>query len=141
MFATLVCSFCASAVFIGALYMLCPDGVMNKTVKYILGLCFLLSVISVSGITAEMPQIDFTLPESAKETERSLDISSAEYVISRMLTASGIEFSQITVCTDKSQNGSIFINKVIILSSAEREKILSCLGEMAKNYEVEIINE
>lgn len=141
MFSSLIGSFCASCVFIGALYMLCPDGVMSKTVKYILGLCFLLSVISVAGITAEIPQIDFTLPETAADTQESLEISSAEYVISQLLSASGIDFSEITVCTDKSEDGSIIINKVIIQSREEKEKIISCLGELTKNYEVEIINE
>lgn len=134
-------TFCAACVFIGALYMLCPDGVMSKPVKYILGLCFLITVISAAGITVKTPVIDFSLPETVTEDTESLEIASAEYVYSYLLTAANIDFSQITVCTDKSDDGSIIINKVIIRSDCQREKIIEALGEAAKNHEVEIINE
>lgn len=134
-------TFCAACVFIGALYMLCPDGVMSKPVKYILGLCFLITVISAAGITVKTPDIDFSLPETVTEDTESLEIASAEYVYSYLLTAANIDFSQITVCTDKSDDGSIIINKVIIRSDCQREKIIEALGEAAKNHEVEIINE
>lgn len=134
-------TFCAACVFIGALYMLCPDGVMSKPVKYILGLCFLITVISAAGITVKTPDIDFSLPETVTEDTESLEIASAEYVYSYILTAANIDFSQITVCTDKSDDGSIIINKVIIRSDCQREKIIEALGEAAKNHEVEIINE
>lgn len=138
---SLLTAFCASCVFIGALYMLCPDGVMSKAVKYILGLVFLLSVIAAAGITVKTPDIDFSFPQSVYEDTASLDAASAEYVYSYALQSAGIDFSQITVCTDKTADGSIIISKVIIRSDCERERILSALGEAAKNYEVEIINE
>ena len=121
--------------------MLCPDGVMSKPVKYILGLCFLITVISAAGITVKTPDIDFSLPETVNEDTENLEIASAEYVYSYLLTAANIDFSQITVCTDKSDDDSIIITKVIIRSDCQREKIIKALGEAAKNHEVEIINE
>ena len=53
---------CASAVFIGGLYMLCPEGNMSKTVTYILGLVFILSVTAASGVTVK--NVDFQLPKA-----------------------------------------------------------------------------
>ena len=141
MFSSFLISFCAACVFIGALYMLCPDGVMNKSVKYILGLCFIVTVIASAGITAKMPDIDFTLPETVITTGQEMDIASAKYVYARLLEANGIDFSEIEVCTDKTADGSIIINKVIIHTHTNADTVLSCLGEAAKNYEVEIINE
>lgn len=138
---SLLTAFCASAVFIGALYMICPDGAMNKTVKFVLGLVFLLSVIAASGITLSQADISFEIPKQEAADTAALDTAAAEYVYSYALKNSGIDFSEITVCTDKSADGSIYISKVIIKSEENREKILSALGEAAKNIEVEIKNE
>ncbi len=134
-------SFCAAAVFIGALYMLCPDGAMSKPVKYLLSLVFLLSVISVAGITVKNVdlELDFSSPKAIDAA--ALEISSAEYVYSFALNSAGIEFSRIEIFTDKSDDSSISINKVIIYSGCERQKIIDALGEATKNIEVEVINE
>lgn len=134
-------SFCAAAVFIGALYMLCPDGAMNKSIKYLLSLVFLLSVISVAGITVKNagPDISFSPPEASNTAE--LELSSARYVYSYALSSSGIEFSEIEIFTDKTEDGSISINKVIIHSGCERQKIIDALGEATKNIEVEVIDD
>lgn len=134
-------AFCAAAVFIGALYMLCPDGAMSKPVKYLLSLAFLLTVISVAGITVKNvePELDFSVPETIDAA--ALETSSAEYVYSYALSSAGIEFSRIEIFTDKTEDGSISINKVIIYSGCERQKIIDALGEATKNIEVEVINE
>lgn len=132
---------CASAVFIGALYMLCPDGSMSKPVTYILGLIFILSVISASGMTVKkadisLPQTEYTLADSDDNL-----IAAAEYVYSSVLEKSGINFSKITVCTNKTESGGISISKVQIVSKDDKEKILSALEQTAQTTEVEIIYE
>lgn len=133
-------SFCAAAVFIGALYMLCPDGAMNKSIKYILSLVFLLSVVSVAGITVKKADIDlqFTPPQI---DAADLEIKNAEYVYSLALKTANIDFSEIEIFTNKADDGSIIINKVIVHSGCERQKIVDALGEATKNIEVEVIND
>ena len=131
-----ITSFCASCVFIGALYMLSPDGSMEKSVKYILNLVFILSVVSAAafinkGEVAEMP--DFTPYQTETEV---LDQATARFVFETALKTAGIEFSKITVITNKTENGSISISKVIICSSSQKEKILAALGGITKNTEV-----
>lgn len=138
---SLLTAFCASAVFIGALYMICPEGAINKTVKFVLGLAFLLSVIAASGISLNKTDIYVEIPKTETADSDTLDIAVAKYVYSYTLKNSGIDFSEITVCTDKSADGSIYISKVIIKSQENREKILNALGEAGKNIEVEIKNE
>lgn len=140
-FTSFTAAFCGACVFIGALYMLCPDGVMAKPIKYILGLIFILTVISAAAIAVgkwDFESIDFTA--EAIDTE-SLDTANAEYVYAYALTKAGIDFSKITVCTDKTESGSISISKVIICSDCEKTRILEALSDVAENTEVEIVND
>lgn len=134
-------SFCAACAFMGAIYMLCPEGQMSKPIKYVLSLVFLLSVIGAAGITVKLPKIDISAAASPKIQSEALEVSAAEYVISYTLTHEGINFRSIEVCTNKTEDGGIVINKVIIRSDCEREKILSALNGISSEYEVEIINE
>ena len=52
----------------------------------------------------------------------------------------GIEFTKITVCTDKSDGGSIIISKVTVFSGQSAAEIKCALGVVAENYEVEVVN-
>lgn len=140
-FSTFVASFCAACVFIGGLFILCPSGAMSRSVKYIFTLVFVLTVISAAAIAVgkwEYQKFDFTttVPESEE-----LDINTARYVYAAALQKSGIDFSEITVCTDKTTSGGISISKVIICSDCESQRILSALEGLAENIEVEIKNE
>ena len=140
-FSSFTAAFCSALVFIGALYMLCPEGAISKSLKYILGLVFLLSVISAAAIA--VGKWDFEMPEFRLDyaDSSSLQISAAEYVYEYALNEADIDFSKITVCTDNSENGSISINKVIIYTDCEKSRVLAALAEVAENTEVEIIND
>ena len=139
-FSSFAAAFCSACVFIGAVYMLCPDGAISKSVRYVLGLVFLLSVISAAAIA--VGKWDFEMPEITADytEEASLDVSAAEYVYAYALSKAEIDFNKITVWTDKSENGSISINKVIICSDCEKSRILAALGEVAENIEVDIVD-
>lgn len=140
-FSSFASAFCAACVFIGALYMLCPDGAMQKSVKYIFVLVFILSVVSAAGIAAgrwEWEPVQYTAADT--DTDAML-MASAEFVYSELLRSAGIDFSKITVCTDKTDSDSISISKVIICSDCESDRIMAALGDAAKNTEVEIVND
>lgn len=140
-FNTFITAFCTGCLLIGALHLLCPDGAMQKPVKYVLSLVFMLTVIAAASITVKNAKFDtgaFTPTETAGE---ELDTAAAEYVYAHALESAGINFSKITVCTDKSEDGSIIISKVIVYSDCEKWKITEALGVVAENYEVEVINE
>ncbi len=140
-FAVFITSLSAACVFIGALQLICPDGAMEKPVKYILSLVFLVSVISTTGlITGGLnEEIDFNVSREIESEE--LYISSAKYVYETALRSAQINFSKITVCTDKLSDNSIVISKLVIYSDCESIRIMDALGNAAKNIEVEIINE
>ena len=140
-FSSFTAAFCSACVFIGALYMLCPEGAVSKSLKYILGLVFIISVVSAAAIA--VGKWDFEMPENQVDYSgsTSLQVSAAEYVYEYVLKEADIDFSKITVCTDNSENGSININKVIIYTDCQKSRVLAALSEVAENTEVEIIND
>ena len=133
-------TFCVSAIFIGALIIICPSGQISKSVKYILSLVFSLLVIS------SVLKIDFDLnftpdKNSISSHTEALEVKSAEYVYSHCLKAENIEFSKISVLTNKTDDDRIVISKVLIFSKEDKNKIFLALSAVAQNFEVEIINE
>ena len=140
-FSQLIVAFCASCVFIGALYLLCPNGAVSKSVKYVLALAFLMSVIAVAGITVKTENFEFKDFEFPTSEVQTTEKHTAIQVYSYALKKAEINFEKIELSTNKAEDGSIVISKIIIYSNADREKITAALGEAAQNFEVEIINE
>lgn len=139
--ASFITSFCAACVFIGALYMLAPDGVMHKSVKYILTLVFVLSVISAAAITAKNRNIEIDKFSAEEINTAALDEETAHFVFESTLKGCEIEFSKITVCTNKTESGSISISKVIICTHCPEEKIMTALNGLTENIEVVVEND
>lgn len=140
-FNSFIVTVCACCILIGILYIISPNGEISKTVKYLLSLVFIITVVGATKITVKTADLDFTVSQSEDISSEQLQISAAEYVYSYALTENGINFREITVCTDKSEDGSIVISKVIIYSDCEKEKIMQALGSNAEIREVEIVNE
>lgn len=136
-----ICGFCAACVFIGALFMLCPDGALSKSVKYTLSLVFLLAVISAAGIGVKNFDADFFKTEQTDISTEQLTELNIRLVFEETLRKNGINFEEISVFTDKLETGGISITKVIIRSDCEKEKIFEVLGNVSNSVEVEVINE
>lgn len=134
-------AFCASSVFVGALYMLCPDGAINRSVKYILACVFILLVVSAAIPFGDEIDIDFNSYNQENLDTEQLEKSTAWYTYAIALQNADIDFEEIEVCTDKNGDGSIYISKVIIYSECEKSLIEKTLGAEYSNIEVEIINE
>ena len=140
-FTTFLTSLCTAAVFIGVLHLICPDGNMGKSVKYVLSLVFLVTLISAAGLLKSGFNYYISFNMSSKVSDEALMKESARYVYAQALKNSEINFTEITVCTDKTEDGSIVISKVIIYSDCTEERIRTALGEAAEKIEVEIVNE
>ncbi len=134
-------SFSVGCILIGALYIICPEGNISKPIKYVFSLIFLVIIISAANIPIK--KIDFSFNQNTTEQTNLTDMQvlSAEYIYSYTLTANNINFSKIYVCTDNSEDNSIVITKVVIVSQEPREKIIKALGVLAENREVETVNE
>ncbi len=131
--------FCTSCIFLGFLYMLCPDGNMSPSVKYIFCLCFLCSVLSC---VTDLKTVDFKDFTSKGETDYLTEQSAAvtaQSVFGTALSSQNINFTKISVDTNKLSDGSIIISKVTVYSDREQEEIIKAIG--SDSYEVCVINE
>lgn len=131
---------CSSAVLIGALQLIAPDGAMSRPVKYALSLAFTATVAAAAAIPFSGTEAGITASQAAATEPEALYAAAAEYVYARLLEAAKTDFNKITVCTDKSEDGSIIITEVIVYSERPREEITAALGTVAENYRVEVIN-
>lgn len=136
-----ISAFCASCVFVGALYMLCPEGSISKSVKYVLSLVFLVMVVSAAGMGVKNLDINFDFTQQAAVSTEQLEGVNIRLIFEETLRQNGINFEEITVFTDKLETGGISITKVIIRSDCEKEKISAVLSNVANSIEVEVINE
>ena len=140
-FSSAVAAVCSACVLIGALQLISPDGVMEKPVKYLISLAFLLTVIVSILPAVKRPELDFAFSTPSAASNSELETAAAEYVYASVLRAEGINFDKIIVCTDKSENGGISISKVIIVSDEESGRILTALQAVAENVEVVVQRE
>ncbi len=135
----IILSFCVASVFIGILYIITPDGNISKSVKYLLSLAFLVTVITagkVGNIDVELP--DFEVSQAEVD---ELLVENAKLTYSEALRNSNINFSAVTVFTNKDENGNIKITKVEIKTDQTYEAVKQALGEVANTVEVIITNE
>lgn len=130
-------SFCAVCVISAALYMLCPAGTMQKSLKYVFGLIIVVSIMSaipsLKNITADFE----TKPQNTASNEE-MQLLNLRLTFETALKNQGIEFSKITVCTDKSEDGSIKITKVEVVTYEDAEKVRSVLGGEDCGYTIEV---
>lgn len=140
-FTSFVTAISAAGICLGGLYIICPTGKISKTVKYVFSLCFLLIIITTAGVTVKNSDFDFPQFTQNEIDSDAAQLAAARYVYENALYAAGIEFSEIRIFTDKSQDGSINITKILIYTKAESKKVREALGQAAENFEVEVINE
>ncbi len=140
-FNSLITAFCTAGICFGALFIISPSGRMERSVKYILSLCFLIMVITISGVKMKISNFDINFDTNVSVNVDKLKISTVEYTIALALQNAGIDFREICVSTDNSETDGISCTKVKIYTVCDREKIVSVLGEETKNFKVEVINE
>lgn len=138
---SVISAFCASCVFIGALYMICPEGNLSKSVKYVLSLAFLVSVLAAAGLGVKNIDFELEFNEQAGVSSQELENLNIKLIFEETLRQKDIPFKEITVFTDKPESDRISINKVIIRSDCEKEKILDALSGIAESLEVEVVDE
>lgn len=127
-----------AAVILGAAYMLCPDGVMNKKMKYIIGLVMLLCTITpfINASVNLNPTPSASLQLNADE----MLISQTEYIISSTLESEGAVFEKIEISADILEGGNISISSVYIYGARDKEKIKSLIESTFRVQEVVFID-
>ncbi len=131
---------CVSSVFIGALFLISPDGNLKNSVKYALSLVFIISVIA----SASFGDLGFEFSLNTGEPDISYEemaVANAKLVYSETLKQSEINFSDISVFTDKDEFDNIKIIRVVIKTKESPSAVKSALGEVCNNIEVVVENE
>lgn len=122
------------------LSMLVPNS--EKTLKYVVSVVFLCMITLPIIKAVPSLKIDaFTVEnKNVSENVLALKIKSTELLIADILKRNNIDFNKITVFANISEDYSITIKHVEIVSNQNAEKILSVLKELdfkkvVKNYE------
>ena len=136
-----ITAFCSASLLFGGLYILKPSKSTEKAVKYIFSLIFICCVFSAI-LNIDISDFKFTTDNNSYiKSQASLSVNAAELTFKEVLKNAEINFSKITVCTNKNQNGDILINKVIVYSKESKDEIIALLGGNDAQYEIEVIYE
>ena len=133
-----IISFCGSCILLGFLYMLCPAGSINKSVRYVFCLCFICCIIGVAtNISVDFSWFNDTKTDNIL-TEQNVGVT-AQMVFGEALKAKNINFRKIVIDTNKLSDDSIVINRVTVYTSETLQKVLDAIG--SDSYEVTVVNE
>ncbi len=137
MIGAFISAFCVGCIVLGTLYILAPKGNLSKAASYAFSLAFLCLVLFTVG---KLQNIDFPgIKEGSEDySNERLSAASAQMIFSEALASQKINFSKITVFTDKSQSGGISITKVLVYTDASYEQVNSVIGSSI--YEVVVVN-
>lgn len=133
-----IAAFSGGCVFLGALYILVPEGKLSKAVKYTVSLCFLCVILSAATATCGSSFPEFRVKSGDFDDER-LSADSARLVFANALTSAGINFSKITVFTDKLRDGGINITEVYVYTDASSDEVSAVIG--SESYNLVVVNE
>ena len=140
-FKSFVTAFCTAGICFGALFIICPSGKMERSVKYVLSLCFLVIIVAVAGVGIKNAELEFKFDtETMIETE-NIDNATVKYVFSKVLRDAGINFKEILTFTDNDGKNGISCTKVKIVTDCSKERVVSALGGEIEGFEVEVVNE
>ncbi len=131
---------CAALVFMGAVQIISPQKSMKKSVNFILGIVFVLSLIT-PALGLKGASLDFKLPEAGDENTNRLSDYTAEYLVREMLDSAGIKYENLSVTTDILEDNRISITKVTLTSANTKEQITDALKEIVEKDRVEVLNE
>ena len=132
-------SISVSAVVIGAVYIICPDGVMSRQMKFIAGLIMILSFSApFLGLNIKMPELSASTDYSA--SAQNMLEGQAKYVAQAALSGAGIVYDDIKVFMDISPTGDISIYRIYLYGVSD-DRASQILKENLAGCEVVIVNE
>lgn len=118
-------SICVGSVVVGAVWLILPSGNLNKTMRYVLGLVFLL--ILITPIVKKLPGIEFAdvsveayapqsddLNDTVTNQVMEMAKATAKRMVVDVLTAHGVSYREISVEMDISDSYCISISRVDI---------------------------
>lgn len=106
-------SLSAVSVIMSAAWLLLPEGRMEKSMKYALGIFALAGIICAFGkISLSLPGLETKF--SSAQISYNIETAAAETAIEEVLEKSNIPVKKVTAVTDISGSDSINITKVVL---------------------------
>lgn len=132
---------CATLVLIGAVQIISPQKTMKKGINYILGVVFVLTLM-VPVMTIKDTNLSYEIKTDGEVgLNNEFNEYTARYIIATLLKNKQIDYKNISVITDISEDNRISITKVTVYSNETTEKIAEALAEIVKAEAVEVVNE
>lgn len=140
----IVLGLCAASLVLGATYMLRPTkAATEKSIRFAFAVIFLsIMVVSVASLVKK----DFSF-DKVRTSEEYLDSAAgviraqAEFLSGEVLRQQGINFKKISVLTDKSESGDIFIKRITVVSGEDPKSIRKHITRVIETDGVEVRNE
>ncbi|MBQ1186745.1 MAG: hypothetical protein IIX54_03550 [Clostridia bacterium] len=126
----------SAAAIVTAAFSLFGANRLNSSLRYILSLGLICSVLSVAvnedfKFFATTPQV-----ETNVYTANELYQKQAEIIIEEILTEKGIKPNRIVANATKNEDGSIVINKIEIYCSNSKQEVINALNEKGIDCEI-----
>ncbi len=132
-------SISVSAVVIGAVYIICPDGVMSRQMKLIAGLLMILSLtVPFVGVSIKVPKLE-EMPDYSASAGAMIS-NQVCHLAKAALTDAGIEYEDIEVFMDISQSGDISIYRIYLYGVSDG-RASQVLQSSLSGCEVVIVDE
>lgn len=142
-FESVILGLCIASVSLGAMYMLRPVGAAEKSVRLSFAVIFLslLVVSAASLVSTDFGDLKISAESPASDYSENIVAAEAQYLCSQILNDKGIEFSEIKIFTDKTEDGGISIKRIAVESAAEPDTIRQSITAVIATDGVEVIND
>ncbi len=140
---SVILGLCIASVSLGAMYMLRPVGVTEKSVRLSFAVIFL-SLLTVSVATllhTDFDEVKINVDNTGTSYSEKIISAEAKFVCEEILKEKDIKFNEIKVFTDKTDSGSISIKRITVESEAEPELIKQSITAVIATDGVEVIND
>lgn len=130
-------SFCAAAVMTAAVGLI-SGGRLQMSMKYIISLCLICSVLSVAvGGKFSLPSALPSFSPKSYSTDELYEYQ-AEYIVGEILKSGGVTYQNITAKATKNSDDSILINEIEIIGCSDSEKAKNLLNSSGIDCDIRV---
>ncbi len=131
-------SISVSAILIGAIHILCPEGKMGKQLRYVAGLLMILAIIAPFTASSAI-NLSFSASSSLSIDAKDMLEGQVVYIIEQLLGSEGITFKRIVPYMDISSEGDISIYRIYVNGASDVAAAKKILEENFPECEIEVL--
>lgn len=142
-FKSIILGLCIASVGLGIIYMLKPAKTLEKSIRFSFAVVFLcITVICIASfLKVDFKEISVNAADYSKNAEEKILCLQARHLSEQILKSNSLDFKEIEIFTDKTDNGDIIIKRITVKSEAEPKLIRDSITAVIETCGVEVINE